>query len=56
VPRFLALLRNHRGGKFQGSYVCACPDWENRRSEHLLALVDHTMLPHILKRLFSSGC
>ena len=53
VPRFRALLRHHRGGKFQGSYVCACPDWENKRGEHLLALVDHTMLPHILKRLLS---
>jgi len=54
VPRFRMMLRNHRGGKFQGSYVCACPDWENRRGEHLLALVDHTMLPHILKRLLSA--
>jgi mannosylglycerate hydrolase MGH1-like protein len=54
VPRFRTLLRNHRGGRFQGSYVCAWPDWENRRGEHLLALVDHTMLPHILKRLLSA--
>jgi len=53
VPRFRDLLRNHRGGKFQGSYVCACPDWENERGEHLLALVDHSMLPRILKRLLS---
>src|SRR6516164_4390358 len=53
VPHFRALLRNHRGGKFQGSYVCACPDWENKRGEHLLALVDHTMLPRILERLLS---
>jgi hypothetical protein len=53
VPCFRALLRNHRGGKFQGSYVCACPDWENKRGEHLLALVDHTMLPRILERLLS---
>ena len=53
VPRFRALLRNHRGGTFQGSYVCACPDWENERGEHLLALVDHSMLPRILKRLLS---
>src|SRR5215472_10382282 len=51
VPRFRTLLRSHRGGKFQGSYVCACPDWENKRGEHLLALVDHTMLPR-----FWSGC
>jgi len=53
VPRFRTLLRSHRGGKFQGSYVCACPDWENKRGEHLLALVDHTMLPRILERLLS---
>ena len=53
APRFRELLRNHRGGKFQGSYVCACPDWENRRGEHLLALVDHTMLRPILKRLLN---
>jgi hypothetical protein len=53
VPRFRALLRSHRGGKFQGSYVCACPDWENKRGEHLLALVDHTMLPRILERLLN---
>ncbi len=53
VPRFHALLREHKGGRFQGSHVCACPDWENERGEHLLALVDHTMLPRILKRLLS---
>jgi hypothetical protein len=45
------MLSEHKGGKFQGSYVCACPDWENERGEHLLALVDHTMLPRILERL-----
>jgi hypothetical protein len=46
-------LRERRGGAFQGHYVCACPDWENERGEHLLALVDHTMLPRILARLLS---
>jgi len=51
VPRFSAMLRAHKGGKFQGSYVCACPDWENERGEHLLSLVDHTMLPQIMQRL-----
>jgi hypothetical protein len=35
------------------SYVCACPDWENKRGEHLWALVDHTMLPRILQRLLN---
>jgi Mannosylglycerate hydrolase MGH1-like glycoside hydrolase domain len=51
VPRFQMRLREHKGGLFQGHYVCACPDWENERGEHLCALVDHTMLPHILERL-----
>ncbi len=53
VPRFAALLREHRGGSFQGHYVCACPDWENERGEHLLSLADHTMLPRILQRLLN---
>ncbi len=51
APRFYARLLQHRGGLFQGSYVCECPDWENERGEHLLSLVDHTMLPRILQRL-----
>jgi hypothetical protein len=53
VPRFQAMLKTHKKGLFQGSYVCACPDWENDSGEHLLALVDHTMLPRILDRLLS---
>lgn len=53
APRFQQLLREHKGGLFQGHYICACPDWENERGEHLLSLVDHTMLPAILKRLLS---
>jgi hypothetical protein len=55
VPRFRERLRRHKGGAFQGNYVCACPDWENERGEHLLALVDHTMLPRILSHLLSEG-
>ena len=51
VPRFQALLREHKGGLFDGAYVCACPDWENERGEHLLSLADQTMLPRILQRL-----
>lgn len=51
APRFRALLREHKGGLFRGSYICACPDWENARGEHLLALVDHSMLARILERL-----
>jgi hypothetical protein len=55
VPRFSQLLREHKGGLFKGSYVCACPDWENERGEHLLALTDHTMLPLILRRLLNES-
>ncbi|EGV17100.1 MGH1-like glycoside hydrolase domain-containing protein [Thiocapsa marina] len=51
APRFADLLSAHKGGLFRGSTVCLCPDWENDRGEHLLALVDHTMLPRILERL-----
>jgi len=53
APRFRQLLREHKRGVFRGHYVCACPDWENERGEHLLSLVDHTMLPLIIKRLLS---
>jgi hypothetical protein len=53
VPRFRELLRQHKGGWFRGHYVCACPDWENDRGEHLLSIVDHEMLPRILERLLS---
>ena len=55
VPRFAAKLGEHKGGAFRGNYVCACPDWENERGEHLLSLVDHTMLPAILTRLLNEG-
>lgn len=51
APRFERLLKEHKGGLFRGSYVCACPDWENERGERLLSLVDHSMLPRMLKRL-----
>jgi hypothetical protein len=53
APRFRQLLREHKKGVFRGHYICACPDWENERGEHLLSLVDHTMLPPIIKRLLS---
>ena len=53
VPRFREMLKVHKKGLFQGSYVCACPDWENEQGEHLLALVDHSMLPRILNRLLN---
>ncbi|MGD8932939.1 MAG: glucosidase, partial [Chromatiales bacterium] len=53
VPRFRKMLQRHKKGLFQGSFVCACPEWENDQGEHLLALVDHSMLPLILKRLLN---
>lgn len=51
VPRFAELLKSHAGGLFDGHHICACPATMNDRDEHLLSLVDHTMLPRILKRL-----
>ena len=55
APRFNDLLTNHKGGLFQGHKICACPEWTNARGEHLLALVDHTMLPRILTRLLDEA-
>jgi hypothetical protein len=55
APRFARLLSEHKGGLFHGSYVCACPDWENERGERLLALVDHSMLARILARLLDES-
>ena len=40
-----------REASFRGHYVCACPEWENERGEHLLSVVDHTMLQPMLTRL-----
>jgi len=51
VPRFKSLLEEHQGGMFDGHTICACPVSTNEHGERLLALVDHTMIPHILKRL-----
>jgi hypothetical protein len=51
VPRFRRLLDSHAGGVFHGNYICACPAHRNERGEHLLSLVDHTMLPSIIERL-----
>jgi hypothetical protein len=53
APRFRRMLRDYKGGAFRGRSICACPDWENERGEHLLSLVDHTMLPHIIHRLLN---
>jgi hypothetical protein len=51
APRFKLLLEEHAGGLFNGHAICACPVATNDRGERLLSLVDHTMLPHILRRL-----
>jgi hypothetical protein len=51
APRFRRDLRMHKGGLFHGHYLGACPEWENERGEHLLSIVDHTMLQPILSRL-----
>lgn len=53
TPRFKRLLEEHAGGLFNGHAICACPVAVNARGERLLSLVDHTMLPHILRRLLS---
>ncbi len=53
VPRFRAMLYQHRGGMFDGHTICACPEHTNDKGEHLLSLVDHTMLPGILKHLLN---
>jgi hypothetical protein len=53
APRFRALLKQHRKGQFRGNYICACPEWQNDRGEHLLAVVDHSQLPRILQRLLN---
>ena len=54
VPRFKALLEEHGGGMFDGHTICACPNKTNEHGERLLALVDHTMIPRILKRLLNA--
>lgn len=55
VPRFRALLVDHKGGLFHGGYLCACPEWRNERGERLLALADHTKLKPILNRLLNEA-
>ncbi|MGD8594835.1 MAG: glucosidase [Gammaproteobacteria bacterium] len=53
VPRFRKLLYEHKRGVFNGNVICQCPEWENERGEHLLALVSEKMLPRILERLLN---
>ena len=53
APRFHSLLDEHRGGMFDGHTICACPSTENSKGERLLSIVDHMMLPHILKHILN---
>jgi hypothetical protein len=53
TPRFKSLLEEHMGGMFDGHIICACPFTTNDHGERLLSLVDHTMLPHIIRRLLN---
>ena len=55
VPRFKAMLEEHKGGMFDGHTICACPLATNEHGERLLSLVDHTMIPHILRRLLDES-
>jgi hypothetical protein len=53
VPRFRELLKPRAMGMFHGNIVCACPETENDRGEHLFALVDAPRLQRILQRLLN---
>ncbi|MGH8548864.1 MAG: MGH1-like glycoside hydrolase domain-containing protein [Methylococcales bacterium] len=55
VRRFRAMLRRHAMGMFHGNIVCACPETENPRGEHLLSLVDAPKLVRILQRLLDES-
>ena len=55
VPRFKALLEDHKGGMFDGHTICACPIHTNDHGERLLSLVDHGMIRHILRRLLDGN-
>ncbi|MBT8137773.1 MAG: glucosidase [Gammaproteobacteria bacterium] len=50
-PRFAALLHEHRGGRVHGHFVTECPDEDNARGEHLLALVNRNMLRSVIERV-----
>jgi hypothetical protein len=53
VPRFAGFLSRYGGGTFLGNIVCACPEHENEKGEHLLSLVDAPRLSRILQRLLN---
>jgi hypothetical protein len=40
---------------FDGHTICACPLTTNDHGERLLSLVDHTMIPHILRHLLDES-
>ncbi len=51
VPHFRQMLREHEDGMLDRHTVCACPERENARGEHLLALVGNDRLLRILPRV-----
>ncbi len=55
APRFAAVLAEHGGGGFDGHVVCACPEHENARGEHLLALADPDKLARVLARVLDEA-
>ena len=55
VPRFKALVRSYQGGVFDGHTICACPQHENERGEHLFSLIDAAKLARVLTRIFDSN-
>ncbi|MCG5498918.1 MGH1-like glycoside hydrolase domain-containing protein [Ectothiorhodospira variabilis] len=55
APRFARLLAEHGGGGFDGHVVCACPEHENERGEHLLALASPEQVTRILQRVLDEG-
>lgn len=55
APAFAQMLHEHRGGQVHGHFVTRCPDTGNERGEHLLALVDESMLAKILQRVLDEA-
>ncbi|NND60617.1 MAG: glucosidase [Gammaproteobacteria bacterium] len=51
APAFSEILRQHKGGEVHGHFITECPHTGNERGEHLLALVDQTMLYQVLQRV-----
>lgn len=49
------MLDAHPGGLFDGHSICACPARTSEESERLLSQCDHSMLPHILKRVLDES-